>query len=155
MTKTRSLRQADLAALHERIEQRMHAEGQRYTSGRRRLIDTLANADRPLDMSAIGAAVPEVPQSSAYRSLALFTSLNVVTRIIGNNDYCSFELSEAYGGSHHHHVVCKSCGRVCDINASPALEQALTNAAKSAAKQSGFQIDAHSIELIGVCKSCR
>jgi Fe2+ or Zn2+ uptake regulation protein len=133
----------------------MASAGQRYTGGRRKLIEALAGAAEPLDMTAIGHIVPELPQSSAYRSLAVFTSLGITQRIAGAHDSGYYELSEEFVGSHHHHAVCTVCGRVVDITSTPKLEHALQEAARAASEQSGFDLDAHRFDLVGTCNDCR
>lgn len=140
--------------LHNKVALRMASGGQRYTTGRRELIEVLAGSDEPLDMTAIVRSTPDLPQSSAYRSLAVFTSLGITQRIAGAHDSGYYELSEEFIGSHHHHAVCKLCGRVADIESTPKLERSLQEAAKVASEQSGFTLDAHRFDLVGVCNDC-
>jgi len=52
--------------------------------------------------------------------------------------------------SHHHHLVCRSCGRTVEIDAG----QAEAWAAQVAAAH-GFDDVEHTIELLGRCASCR
>ena len=144
----------ELEALHEKVALRMASGGQRYTTGRRRLIELLSRSARPVDMTAIVRGTPDLPQSSAYRSLAVFTSLGITQRIAGTDDSGHYELSEDFLGQHHHHALCQVCGRVADIESSPKLERALQEAARVAGEESGFRFDAHRIDLVGTCADC-
>jgi Fur family ferric uptake transcriptional regulator len=51
-------------------------------------------------------------------------------------------------GSHHHHLVCRECGRTVEVEG-PAVEQW----ADSVAGQHGFRDISHTIELFGTCDS--
>jgi Fur family transcriptional regulator, peroxide stress response regulator len=146
--------QAELNALHDAVALRMASERQRYTTGRRQLIEALFHSPRPMDMAAIVREATDLPQSSAYRSLAIFTSLGITQRIAGTDESGHYELSEEFVGQHHHHALCQSCGRVVDIESSPKLERALKDAALAAGEQSGFSFDAHRIDLVGTCSAC-
>lgn len=52
--------------------------------------------------------------------------------------------------SHHHHLVCRSCGRTVEIDA-PVAE----GWASQVASAHGFDDVEHTIELVGTCATCR
>lgn len=142
-------------AIHDTVLRRLTPLGQRYTQGRRQLVEVLAASPRPLSMVEILEGVPGIPQSSAYRHLTVLTSVGVVHRIAGTDDLGYFELSDELSGDHHHHVLCSTCGRVDDVEASPRLEQALADAAALAAEATGFDLSHHRIDLFGTCPNCQ
>lgn len=51
--------------------------------------------------------------------------------------------------SHHHHLVCRSCGRTVEITGS-----AVERWADTIADQHGFTDVAHTVELVGLCADC-
>jgi Fur family ferric uptake transcriptional regulator len=51
--------------------------------------------------------------------------------------------------SHHHHLVCRSCGRTVEVEG-PAVER-WTNAV---AAEHGFSDVSHTLELFGTCTDC-
>jgi len=51
--------------------------------------------------------------------------------------------------SHHHHLVCRSCGRTVEITG-PAVEKW----AHSIADEHGFTDVSHTVELAGLCAEC-
>ena len=51
--------------------------------------------------------------------------------------------------SHHHHLVCRSCGRTVEITGS-----AVERWAQSVAEEHGFSDVSHTVELVGVCADC-
>lgn len=139
-------------SLHQEAASRLGDLDQRYTTSRRALVDVLAAAARPLTMPEILAAAA-VPQSSAYRNLTVLCLAGVVSRLAGADDLARFELAEDLSG-HHHHLTCGGCGLVADVDAPPALERALAQAARAAASETGFVVSSHRIELEGRCPAC-
>jgi Fe2+ or Zn2+ uptake regulation protein len=139
--------------LSDEVERRLAAVDQRFTSGRRDLVEVLAGAARPLSVPDIVSSV-ELPQSSVYRNLTVLADAGVVRRVVGTDEHARFELAEDLAG-HHHHLLCRSCGSVSDVTAAPRLERALSEAARLAAEEVGFEVTEHRIDLVGVCSACR
>jgi Fe2+ or Zn2+ uptake regulation protein len=134
---------------------RLRAVNQRYTPGRRVIVDVLSSAPRPLTVPEILGSPPGagLRQSSAYRNLTVLVDAGVVHRLAGD-DLGRFELVEDLSG-HHHHLVCDSCGVFADVTALPRLERALAEAARLAADETGFVVTGHRIDLVGRCVDCR
>ena len=141
--------------LHHEASQRLTALDQRYTGGRRELVEALAGADRPLSVPEILEVTSAIPQSSAYRHLSVLIDAGVVARVATGSDQARFELSERLSGDHHHHLVCGSCSAVVDVDAFPRLERALDAAARLAEEESDFEVTGHKIDLVGLCAGCR
>jgi Fur family transcriptional regulator, ferric uptake regulator len=140
------------ADLHESVEARLRG-GVRYTHARQQLIAVLAGAGRPLTADEIAAAKPDLPKSSVYRNLAMFEETGVVRRLAGSGEYARYELAESLVG-HHHHLSCSSCGAMTDVELPPRLEAQLEKAFDAIAAGNGFELDAHHLDLIGLCRDC-
>ena len=52
-------------------------------------------------------------------------------------------------GSHHHHLVCRSCGRTVEVEG-PAVERW----AAAVAREHGFSQVSHTLEVFGNCPDC-
>ncbi len=52
-------------------------------------------------------------------------------------------------GKHHHHLVCRVCGRTVEVEG-PAVERW----ADSVAAEHGFVDVSHTLEIFGTCRSC-
>ncbi|OII70018.1 MULTISPECIES: Fur family transcriptional regulator [unclassified Streptomyces] len=52
-------------------------------------------------------------------------------------------------GEHHHHLVCRSCGKAVEVEG-PAVEEW----ADAIATQHGFVNVAHTVEIFGTCADC-
>ncbi len=142
------------AELHETVAGRLRAVGQKYTTGRRGLVDLLAEAGQPLTIPEVlsGATEGRVPQSSAYRNLAVLEQAGVVHRIVTSGDFARYELAEDLT-EHHHHLICSSCGAVEDFTAPPALERTL-HRVMGDVRAGGFTAESHRLDLIGTCAAC-
>ncbi len=140
--------------LHREAALLLGSADQRYTAKRRALVEALVRADRPLTIVEVLASSPGVPQSSAYRNLAVLADAGVVRRVHSGDDNGRFELAEDLSGHHHHHLICTTCGLVADVAASTKLERALGEAARAAAEDAGFSVVEHRFDLVGECADC-
>lgn len=133
---------------------RLRHVGQRYTAGRRILIEALSRAGRPVTTSELVAAEPRLPQSTTYRNLALLEQVGVVHRVMGSDEFARYELAEELTGRHHHHLVCVSCGAVEDFEAPRRVEKGLAEAVSRLTTGTGFRAEAHRLDLLGTCARC-
>jgi Fur family transcriptional regulator, ferric uptake regulator len=139
--------------VHEAVDAALRAVSQRYTASRRTLVSVLVDAAQPLAIPDIVAARPELPQSSVYRNLAELERAGVVRRIVTTGEFACYELAEDLT-EHHHHLICSVCGSVSDFTVAPRLERELATALAQAARDRDFRIQAHRLDLVGVCAGC-
>lgn len=139
--------------VHATVAERLRSVGQRYSNGRRDLVDVLGQSKGPLTIDAIRSR-RDLPLSSLYRNLAALEEAGVVRRLQSHDDVAHYELSEELD-EHHHHLLCTSCGSVIDFVLPAATERALHRAAGAAADSAGFEVVGHSVELTGTCAACK
>ena len=144
-----------LTELHAAVALRLEHEGQRYTRNRRAIIEVLSDADRPLTIPEILERRGDVPQSSAYRNLAVLEKSAVVRRVVTHDEFSRYELTEEFTDDHHHHMICSQCGRVDDVAVPEALESQLERVARNVAKRLRYSLDHHRLDVVGVCAKCR
>ena len=140
--------------LHDQVAARLRRASQRYTTARRRLVDQLAGARRPLTTNDIVRQDPAAVLSSVYRNLAVLAQVGAVRRVLGADDAARFELAEELT-EHHHHLVCTECGDVADFTLSRRAEDAVSRALADAVKSHRFETDAHRLDVLGRCARCR
>jgi len=138
--------------VHDIVAGRLQTDGQRYTDSRRKLVDILARAGRPLSIPDVLAAEPALPQSSVYRNLVVLEQAGAVGRILAS-DYALYELAEGLR-EHHHHLVCLSCGVVADVTLAAPSERAIDLATDEVAAATGFRPTGHRLDILGVCAHC-
>jgi Fe2+ or Zn2+ uptake regulation protein len=138
---------------HVTAAARLRAAGQRYTSNRRALVEVLAAAGQPVSIREILDLRRDLPQSSAYRNLALLEQAGVVHRVVGGDEFARFELAEDLT-EHHHHLICSSCGAVADFSVPAGVERTIRRAMDRVASGAGFAPHSHRLDVIGLCARC-
>jgi Fur family transcriptional regulator, ferric uptake regulator len=132
---------------------RLRSAGRRYTGQRRRLVELLADAGRPMSIPDILARNADLKQSSVYRNLADLEQAGVVRRVATDEEFGRYELAEDLIG-HHHHLVCSRCGTIRDVAVPPMVERTLDRALDRIAKRAGFARVSHRLDLLGLCADC-
>lgn len=140
--------------LHAKAEQRLRLIDQRYTAGRRAVVELLASAGHPVSISDIAESLPSLPRSSAYRHLVDLQTAGLVRRVAANDEFSRFELAEDLT-QHHHHLLCVSCGKVVDVTLPARLEQEVSRAIGQLSAAEGFEERTHRLDVLGVCATCR
>ncbi|MFN0028249.1 MAG: Fur family transcriptional regulator [Acidimicrobiales bacterium] len=148
----------DLPRLHEAVATKLRPAQQRYTTGRRQLVELLASMNRPVTMPEVLQARPTLNQSSVYRNLAVLEQAGVVQRVLGADDRGRFdrgrfELAEDLIG-HHHHLICNTCGRIDDFVVPAVAEADLDAALHQVISTTGFVAAGHRLDVVGTCASC-
>lgn len=99
--------------------------------------------------SIIGAArrdLPGVSHQAVYDSLRTLAAAGLVRRIQPSGSVARYE---SRVGDHHHHVVCRSCGVVADVDCAAGGAPCLT-----ASDDRGFSIDEAEVVYWGRCPDC-
>jgi Fur family transcriptional regulator, ferric uptake regulator len=139
--------------IHDIVDEQLRRTRQRYTLGRRQLVQLLIDAGRPVTIPELHDLGSRQSQSSLYRNLATLEQCAVVRRLASTDDVARYELTEELS-EHHHHLVCSTCGRLEDVVLSAHIEKALVEAAEEARRQADFDVDSHRVELVGTCATC-
>ncbi len=139
--------------VHGAIATQLRRTRQRYTAGRRQLVEVLLDVQRPATIPELVDAGAAQSQSSLYRNLAILEQAGAVRRLTSVDDVARYELAEELT-EHHHHLVCSDCGRIDDVTFPGDIEQALGRAAAAANEQRGYAVDTHRLELVGTCPAC-
>ena len=140
--------------IHRTVRDRLDENEQRYTSGRRAVVDALASAAGPVTLPELIDLAPALAQSSAYRNLAVMEQVGVVRRLVHSADHARYELAEDLT-EHHHHLICEACGTVRDVTLTPKLELRLDAAFDALSSAAGFEATHHTIDLSGRGADCR
>jgi Fur family ferric uptake transcriptional regulator len=140
--------------VHEFVDVLLHRIDQRYTVGRRSVVELLASSERPLSISDIEAQLPAIPRSSAYRHLSDLQRAGVVRRIAASDEFARFEMAEDFL-HHHHHLLCSSCGQVIDVTPTHAFERTVARMVNELAAEQGFVATSHALDVIGHCANCQ
>lgn len=140
--------------LHAVVESRLREIEQRYTGGRRAIVEVLVEAGHPVSIGDIAERLPDLPRSSAYRHLVDLQAAGIVRRVAANDEFARFELTEDLT-EHHHHFLCTNCGKVSDITPPLAFERTISEQLDRLADAQGFQPQSHRVDVLGLCAACR
>lgn len=88
-----------------------------------------------------------VTRATVFRSMEVLAELGLVERLDLPNGEHAFVACEP---AHHHHLVCSSCGRSTEVE-----DNGLERVAAAIARQSGYRVDTHRLELFGLCPACQ
>ena len=91
---------------------------------------------------------PGIGLVTVYRTLALLTDLGCIRRV-HQGDHCYGYVRATL--SHGHHVVCRTCQQVAEFHGSEDIGAIIGQVAR----RTGFQIDDHLLELMGICPDCQ
>lgn len=126
---------------------RIEQQGHRVTGPRRAVLDAIDGSDDPFTIEELCDQVPGVGRATVFRTVRLLQDLAVVCRVPLEDGSVRYQLSQ---GEHHHHLVCRECGRVSEF-ADPRLDVLISENAEA----EEFELDGHSLELYGRCGRCR
>ncbi len=140
--------------IHDDVADLLRRADQRYTTGRRRLVDGLLSGEGPMTIAQILDLDTRLAQSSVYRNLVILEQVGAVVRIVTRDDYARYELAERLTDDHHHHLICTSCGDVADFALTDKAEATLESALRRAATKAGFKAEGHRLDLVGSCATC-
>ena len=98
-------------------------------------------------IEAVRSNIGSVSRQAVYDSLDVFVEMNLVRRIQPAGSVARYEDRV---GDNHHHLVCRGCALVFDIDCAVGETPCLT-----ADDDHGFEIDEAEVVYWGHCPSCR
>jgi Fur family ferric uptake transcriptional regulator len=127
----------------------LRGAGLRVTAARVALLETVRHGDH-LGVDTIASGVRDrvghISLQAVYEGLHALTAAGLVRRI---EPAGSPALYEGRVGDNHHHVVCRSCGGVADVDCAVGDAPCLT-----ASDDNGFSIDEAEVIYWGLCPTC-
>jgi Fur family ferric uptake transcriptional regulator len=127
----------------------LRGAGLRVTAARVALLETVRAGDH-LGVEAIASGVRDrvghVSLQAVYESLHALTAAGLVRRIQPPGGPARFE---GRVGDNHHHVLCRSCGALADVDCAVGEAPCLT-----ASDDHGFAIDEAEVIYRGLCPGC-
>ncbi|WP_269204043.1 Fur family transcriptional regulator [Nocardioides sambongensis] len=105
-----------------------------------------AHADTDTVIGVVRQALPEVSHQAVYDVLKALTNAGLVRRIQPSGSVARYE---SRVGDNHHHVVCRVCGAIADVDCAVGEAPCLT-----AENDHGFRIDEAEVIYWGRCPTC-
>ncbi|MFC1933748.1 Fur family transcriptional regulator [Chloroflexota bacterium] len=129
----------------------LRRHGYKLTPQRQAVIQVITSSQDHLTPATIFEKVrqdyPNIGLVTVYRTLEILAKLELICELHAGGICHSYTISTP---GHHHHLICSNCGTVTDFTGHylSELERSLT-------KKSGFRIDGHLLEFVGLCQACQ
>jgi Fe2+ or Zn2+ uptake regulation protein len=111
-----------------------------------RALETRPHADTDALIEAVRTELPDVSHQAVYDVLRALTGAGLIRRIQPASSVARYETRI---GDNHHHVVCRSCGVIADVDCAVGEVPCLT-----ASDNHGFTIDEAEVIYWGTCPAC-
>jgi Fur family ferric uptake transcriptional regulator len=134
---------SDIDLIIERLEMRGH----RITGSRRRVLDAVLAQPSHFTIDDVLHSTRKVGRATVFRTMKLLVDLNIVCRVLLEDGALHYRLSAR---GHHHHLVCRECGRVEDFTTCD-----VSSLVSDLAKARDYEIEGHWLEVYGRCHACR
>jgi len=135
------------------ILDQLRKEGIRITQLRRNLIGIFRQHEKPFSVQELLALLKAeksvVNKTSVYREIDFLLQRGMIRELQLGDRKKHYEWNQ----DHHHHVICRGCNIVEDVDLK-ALEELLPKVEQQLAAQTQFAQLQHSLEFFGLCKSC-
>ena len=132
------------------VSQILRSAGLRVTSTRVALFQAMLN-QKPQDAQTLLKALCKqrkgVHKTTIYRDLEVFLHVRLILAVQFGDGLVRYELAQQ---PHHHHLICKGCGRVEDVQIAHKFERI----EKNLVKKFHFTQVEHALEFYGKCTTC-
>ena len=133
--------------------ERLASEGFRRGGGRAAVIDLLDAQECALSAQEIEDQLREgerrVGRATVYRVLDELVDLDLLAKVEIGDGVARFEPVFPEGTHHHHHFVCRNCGKLI-----PFEDDELERVLRRIARREGVTMDGHDVTLRGLCPDC-
>ncbi len=131
------------------LERVLRAAGLRVTRPRLAVLDAVhahPHVDTEVLIDAARARLGAVSHQAVYDVLHVLTDKGLVRRIQPQGSVARYE---ARVGDNHHHLVCRSCGAIVDVDCAVGAAPCL-----SPSDDAGFVVDEAEVVFWGRCPTC-
>ena len=131
------------------LERVLRTAGLRVTRPRLAVLDAVhahPHVDTETLIGAARARLGAVSHQAVYDVLRALADSGLVRRIQPQGSVARYE---ARVGDNHHHVVCRSCGAIADVDCATGVAPCLTPS-----DDGGFLVDEAEVVYWGLCPSC-
>jgi Fur family ferric uptake transcriptional regulator len=131
------------------LEGALRAAGLRVTRPRLAVLDAVRehpHADTETLLGAARSSLGSVSHQAVYDVLRALTDTGLVRRIQPQGSVARYE---ARTGDNHHHLVCRACGTIVDVDCATGAAPCLTPS-----DDGGFVVDEAEVVYRGLCPAC-
>lgn len=125
----------------------------KFTIQREVILEMLYNSDEHLTPEGLHHLIqqkhPDLNTGIAtvYRTLSLLEESDMVTSLSFGAQGKKYELGAK---DHHDHLICTKCGNITEF-----VDEQIEERQQKIAKELGFTMQEHSMQIYGICKNCQ
>jgi Fur family ferric uptake transcriptional regulator len=125
----------------------------KFTIQREVILETLYNSDEHLSPESLYNLIQEkYPKlntgiATIYRTLTLLEESDIVTSLSFGTQGKKYELGAK---DHHDHMICTVCNHITEF-----VDEEIEKRQQAIAKELGFKMTDHSMQIYGICKNCQ
>ncbi|MCK5752342.1 MAG: transcriptional repressor [Mycobacterium sp.] len=108
------------------------------------------HADTDTIVGVVRQSLPEVSRQAVYDVLAALTGVGLLRKIQPSGSPARYE---SRVGDNHHHMVCRSCGVIADVDCAVGEAPCLIPSDPAGALD-GFVVDEAEVVYWGICPAC-
>lgn len=124
----------------------------RVTPERFEILDSVMECDGHFDADDLFLrmknAGSKVSRATVYNTLDKLTDCGILSRYRFGERLARYEI--AYGNEHHHHVICRSCGKIEEF-----VDKRVDRFARDAASMLHYSFQDAVLHIYGICSECR
>jgi Fur family transcriptional regulator, ferric uptake regulator len=131
------------------IESALRQHGYKVTPQRRTVIEAIMGSHEHQTPAAIHDRVKNdgIGLVTIYRTLEILAECGLICETHSGHSCRSYLMRES--SAHHHHLICSDCGKVVDFT-----DCGLDELENRLMEKSGFKINGHLLEFLGLCRQC-
>jgi Fur family ferric uptake transcriptional regulator len=128
------------------------SKGLKSTRQRDMILDCFLSCDQHLSTEELylklKESMPGIGFATVYRTLKLFAESGIAREIQFGDGQTRYE--HLHDGEHHDHLVCTRCGAIMEFE-----NETIEKLQAEVARNHGFTIINHKLELYGICAKCK
>jgi Fe2+ or Zn2+ uptake regulation protein len=135
-----------LSPIDELVD-KLRDQGFKITHPRFQVIRQVADREDNFTAEELAAELAAVGRATVYRTIKLLVDQGLLCRVVLGDGSICYRSSHL---SHHHHLVCVSCGATEDVHLSD-VEDVISRVRDA----TDYDIVSHRIEVYGFCPRCK
>lgn len=151
--KKKNIKEKSQLTLTNRFKEYLKGEGLSYTSQRGDIVNFIVK--NRIHHFSVEELIDElkkngikVSRATVYRTVNHLTLAGFLREVSLNNNQMYYDFIPEV--AHHEHLVCENCKKIIEFTDSE-LEYSI----EKVAKEQGFSITKHNVQIFGVCEECK
>ncbi len=135
----------------EMLNAQLSEQGYKLTRQRKAVVEVVTQTHTRLSAADVFTqaqrACPDLGLTTVYRTLEILEQMGVIRRVHLDDGCEGFAPASA---EHGHHLICSRCQETIEFE-----DCNMTSLLRRVAEQTGFTIEQHWLELVGLCPKCQ